>query len=182
MALCKAGEKTVTILTSFRSGVLVLAYCICCAAFAFSQTTQGYQASIGKGFYTQTGPLYTDSCGVPSYSVNTEYGYWGTLTLLPGLMLNKDNDGTWQAATLTAFGPTSLGLGDGYQAGITGGSNYTSEITTAGILTTFEEGATSGSGETYSVSSKEIIDLNPGRYTWHRVITGIGRASCRERV
>src|SRR5580693_8811638 len=85
---------------SFR--IVVFAWIsICMGSRLYSQTQQVYQASIGSAIYTQTGPEYTDSCGVPSYSAGgIQTGYWGTLTLLSSLPLQKNYDGSWRPASV----------------------------------------------------------------------------------
>jgi hypothetical protein len=104
----------------------------------------------------------------------------GTLTLRPNLQLLQAN-GQWIPQSITETGVTSIGGGQ---------STYTSTITAEGIVTTFEQGSdTSPIGgtaepcgtESDTVISTETLDLNTGKYTWHRVVNdSVTGCSCAQ--
>ncbi len=170
--------KAISMVPKPRSFLLVGISVFCCVVSAISQTSQVYQASIGAGVHAIYAVNSSDSCSVPSYGAGTSYLIWGTLTLRSALPLHKNADGSWRPASVTEFGPTSDGLGAGYQPGETGGSSYTSSISARGKVQTTEMGSDSGSGNSESVDSTETLDLNTGKYTWDRTITGTETGAC----
>jgi pimeloyl-ACP methyl ester carboxylesterase len=148
----------------------------------YSQTPQVYQASIGAGTHNIHDVNIGSNCGGPFDNVDIFSVYWGTLTLLPELPLLNNGDGTWQPASVTESGlPTSAGPG-GPGSNLSGGSTYTSSISFSGVVTTDETGVAtgvvSGVSITYAMTSKETIDLNTGRYTWHRVLNYAQTGTC----
>jgi hypothetical protein len=59
-----------------------------------------------------------------------------------------------------------------------GQSTYTSTVSATGLATTHEQGSYVSTSESDTVSSIETLDLNTGKYTWHRTINQALLGSC----
>jgi pimeloyl-ACP methyl ester carboxylesterase len=141
-----------------------------CSASAIGQTPLTYQASIGSGVHSITGFESGSNCNGPYYNSVPFQVIWGPLTLRSDLHLIKKN-GAWLPASVTETGVASLGYPQ---------STYMSTITPDGIVRTIETGAfdSTASQEQGSINSEEVIDLNTGKYTWHRQINETYGGSC----
>jgi pimeloyl-ACP methyl ester carboxylesterase len=127
---------------------------------------------IGPATHYITDNFVGTNCSGPFDITSNFKVTWGTLTTLAGLQLLESN-GQWVPQTVTGTGPTSVGWGQ---------STYISAVSAGGLVTTSENGSwdntQSGGNGTGTSISTETLDLNTGKYTWHRVINETFGAGC----
>ena len=162
-----------------KSALLVCACIVGCVISAFPQDDAGLRGVDWFGYaqYQRCAYIFRLQWALLRYDRFSVV--WATLTLQPELPLQRNPDGTWRQASVAEWGPTSSGFGGPTGGGgASGGSTYVSTISAAGIATTYETGASLSTQETESVSSVEVLDLNTGKYTWHRVINQTTSGTC----
>ena len=133
-------------------------------------------SEIGPGIQKGQGTQNTICNGSSEVYVADSSPYLsGTTLLRPSLQLLQA-DGQWIPQSVMTTGPTDFECGQ---------STYISTISAAGMVTTSEQGSCvtpydSDETESDTVLSTETLDLNTGKYTWHRVIYSSITESCPE--
>jgi len=131
---------------------------------AAANAQQPYQAVVGAGVQTSLDCQIGSGCGITS-GCGTTSVYYGPITLLSSLPLVKQGD-KWIPAQVSTTQVTSAGGGT---------ANFESTLTADGKVKTTETAGFWSYGDiatglvTFSnIQSQETLDLNTGRYTWHR--------------
>jgi pimeloyl-ACP methyl ester carboxylesterase len=156
---------------------LLILFMICLYAPAL-WAQKYYSAGVGIGtHHVYQGFASGSNCNGPYYIPPAPFEVqWGTLTRVQTLLLVERDNGEWISATATTTGNASLGWGNP-------GSVYVSSLSAGGVVTTTETGSFSvtlsdGGTESGTVTSIETLDLNNGKYAWHRTIDEAWSGSC----